>query len=94
VFTINITNAGVSPANVVLAIGSRVRFVNQSTTGHQMSSDPHPVHTDCPPINQVPFLGPGQSGQTGTFPNARTCGFHDHLDPFNVTLQGSIIVLP
>jgi hypothetical protein len=57
-----------------------------------MSSDPHPVHTDCPAINAVNLLGPGQTKQTGAFPTARTCGFHDHDDPDNAAVKGSIVV--
>jgi hypothetical protein len=68
-----------------------IRFVNQSNTPHQIQSDPHPVHTDCPAINQLPFLAPGQAGQTGPMPSGpRNCGYHDHLDPFNGAWQGAI----
>jgi hypothetical protein len=57
-----------------------------------MESDPHPVHTDCPPINAVGLLSPGQSRTTGAFPTARTCGFHDHLQPSNNNLNGKIVI--
>jgi hypothetical protein len=55
-----------------------------------MSSNPHPEHTDCPEINQVGFLQPGQSRQTGNLNTARTCGFHDHNQDSNTALQGTI----
>lgn len=57
-----------------------------------MSSDPHPDHTDCPEINQVGHLNPNQSRQTGNLNTARACGFHDHDDPFNTALTGTITV--
>jgi hypothetical protein len=57
-----------------------------------MSSDPHPEHTECPEINQAGFLAPGQQRQTGNLNNPRTCGFHDHNQPSNAALTGSIII--
>jgi plastocyanin len=62
--TITIANNTVSPKNVVVARGSQVTFVNNDNRNHDMHSDPHPDHTDCPPIEQVGFLAPGQSKQT------------------------------
>jgi plastocyanin len=92
--TVTITNGGVSPQTVHIRLGGTVRFVNQSSGQHNIQSDPHPIHTECPPLNQVPFLNPGQSGQTGAFTTARTCGFHDHLNPTNGALMGSVVVNP
>ena len=88
--TITITSNGVSPANIQVAVGSRVKFVNNDTRSHNMTSDPHPDHTDCPDINQVGFLTPGQQRETGNLNTARTCGFHDHDDSANAKLKGSV----
>lgn len=90
--TVTITTSGVSPKQVTIAPGQRVLFVNNNTRAHDMSSDPHPEHTDCPPMNQVGFIQPGQSKETGNFTTARTCGFHDHNQPSNTALEGSIII--
>lgn len=90
--TITITAAGVSPKTVTIASGSRVNFVNNDARAHDMASDPHPVHTDCPPINLVGSLAAGSSRATGDFTTVRTCGFHDHEDPNNTSLQGSIVI--
>jgi plastocyanin len=87
---ITITANGVSPKNVNVPVGSQITFVNNDTIEHLMFSDPHPEHTDCPDINQVGYLTPGQSRQTGNMNIVRTCGFHDHNLPQNVTLQGTI----
>jgi hypothetical protein len=73
-------------------VGGRVTFVNNDTAFHEMSSDPHPIHTDCPEINQVGALGPGTTRQTAAFTRARTCGFHDHGQENNRSLQGSIVI--
>jgi plastocyanin len=92
--TITITSAGVvSPSAVTIRQGGRVTFVNNDTRPHDMSSDPHPSHEDCPPMDQVGFLSAGQSGTSGNFNTIRTCGFHDHNLPGNTGLQGRITIV-
>ena len=90
--TITITASGVSPRTITISRGTQVTFVNNDSRSHDMTSDPHPEHTDCPEINQVGLLRSGQSRQTGNLNTARTCGFHDHDNPFNATLRGSITI--
>jgi plastocyanin len=90
--TINISAGVASPKQVEINVGQRVAFVNNDTAAHEIASDPHPVHTDCPPINEVGGLAPGQARLTGAFTIARTCGFHDHGMPSNASVQGRIIV--
>ena len=87
--TITITAAGVSPSTVTVAPGSRVTFVNNDNRPHDMASDPHPAHSDCPAVN-VGFLQAGQSGTTQNLNTVRTCGFHDHNQPDVTSLQGTI----
>src|ERR671919_1398973 len=76
--TFTITSAGVSPRELTVAPGTRVLFVNNDARRHDMGSDPHPEHTDCPEINAVGVLTPGQSRETANLNTVRTCGFHDH----------------
>lgn len=90
--TITITAAGVSPKDIQIAAGTRVRFVNNDNRSHNMSSDPHPEHTDCTEINQVGLLTPGQSRETGNLNAVRTCRFHDHDLPGSASLLGSITI--
>ena len=82
----------VSPSSVTIAPGGRVTMINNHNQPHDMSSDPHPEHTQCPEINQIGFLTAGQSRTSGNFNTARTCGFHDHNLPENTGLQGRIII--
>lgn len=89
---ITITGSGVSPKSVTVARGSQVQFVNSDSRSHQMNSDPHPEHTDCPELNAVGFLNPGQSRTSGNLTTARTCGYHDHDLPNSTALQGSIVI--
>jgi len=81
-----------SPLTVTIARGGRVTFVNNDTRSHDMSSDPHPEHTQCTELNQVGFLNAGQSRTSGNLNTARTCGFHDHNLPNNAGLRGSVII--
>ena len=90
--TITITAAGVDLKQVVIPVGGRVAFVNNDSVPHEMASDPHPVHTDCPPLNEVGALGPGRTGVSGPLNTARTCGFHDHGQPGNAALQGTVVI--
>lgn len=86
--TITITSSGASPRSITVSPGTRVTFVNNDSRQHDMQSDPHPAHTDCPEINE--FLQPGQTSTTDNLNTARTCGFHDHNDPTNQGLLGTI----
>jgi plastocyanin len=89
---ISITSLGVTPKAVTVSRGSQVTFVNNDSRPHDMESDPHPEHTDCPEINSVGTLNPRQSRQTGNLNTVRTCGFHDHLAAENNNLRGSIVI--
>jgi plastocyanin len=90
--TITITASGVSPNAVTVTPGGRVTFVNNDTRSHDMASDPHPSHGDCPPLNDVGFLTPGQTKTSGNLNTVGTCGFHDHDQPSNRSLLGTITV--
>jgi hypothetical protein len=93
--TITISSSGtVSPSTVTIRQGGRVTFVNSDSAQHDMASDPHPSHQDCPPMSQVGFLSPGQTRTSGNFNTVRTCGFHDHNRPSEAGLQGQIIIVP
>jgi plastocyanin len=77
---------------VTINNGESVTFVNNDSRAHEMASDPHPAHTDCPPINALGTLQPGQSRLTNAMTTSRTCGFHDHLNDTNQNLRGTIVV--
>lgn len=85
-------NGAVTPGQVTVAVGQSVTFVNNHNVSHDVTSNPHPTHGDCPQINAVGRLNPGQTKLTNAFTVARTCGFHDHDRPEVTALQGSIII--
>ena len=86
------TNGAISPSSVSITVGQSVTFVNSDTRSHEMASDPHPAHTNCPSINALGILGAGQTRLTNSFAAAGTCGFHDHGDPDNNGLKGTITI--
>jgi plastocyanin len=84
--------AGVVPVELRIKAWSRVTFVNNDTRPHTVASDPIDVHTQCPPVNQVGLLNPGESRSTGTLNLTGTCGFHDHGNKADASLMGRIVV--
>jgi hypothetical protein len=81
-------------------VGERVRikawnyvtFVNSDSRPHAIASDPVDLHTQCPPLNRVGLLQPGESRDTGTLNLPGVCGFHDHNNTSDIGLQGRIVV--
>jgi hypothetical protein len=58
-----------------------------------MASNPHPTHGSCPSIEGgVGTLSPGQTKLTHGFSSAGNCGFHDHNNPDNQSLQGGVTI--
>jgi len=91
--TITISNNAVSPKSITVVQGTQVTFMNSDNRPHDMNSDPHPQHTDCPEISTgVGFLNPGQSKQTAPLNTVRTCGYHDHNQSDVESLKGTITI--
>jgi hypothetical protein len=90
--TIVIQNNQICPSTMTIAVGGQLTIINNDSNVHQMDSDPHPEHTDCPALNQIDFLNPGQSRSSGNLTTARRCGFHDHSRPDVAALKGTITI--
>jgi hypothetical protein len=89
---ISIGPSGISPGEVRIKAWGQVQFVNNDTRPHSILSDPIDVHSECPPVNFVGTLQPGDSRNTGTLNLPGTCRFHDHLYRDDPTLRGRIVV--
>jgi plastocyanin len=89
--TITIANGTLS-GSVTISVGQSVRFVNSDSRLRDISSDPHPTHTNCPAIANVGNIAPGQTKDTFGFSGAGSCGFHDHNDPDNAGMRGRITI--
>ena len=90
--TVAITSTGFVPSEVTIAVGGRVMFVNSDSRPHDLLGGPDHTRLDCPEVDVVGFLVPGQSRETAVLTTARTCEFHDHINVGNPAFQGRIIV--
>jgi len=90
--TVTIASSGVTPKQLTVPQGTRVLFVNNDSRTRQMNSDPHPEHTDCPELNNIGFISPGQTKETGNLNVVRTCGYHDHDNPDDARFKGQILI--
>jgi hypothetical protein len=66
--------------------------VNNGSRSHDIASDPHPAHTNCPSINAVGILGSGKTRLTSAFAGTGSCGFHVLNDPDYFALKGRITI--
>ena len=67
-------------------------ITNNDSRAHDMESDPHPAHTNCPSIGNIGTVQPGQSKTSFGFAATGSCGFHDHNNPESSGLQGRIVI--
>lgn len=82
-----LTADGYSPATLTMKAGTAVTWTNNSGEEATVNSDPHPTHTDYPPLNLGRFAV-GES-LTLTFDKPGRYGYHNHLKPSE---KGTIIV--
>ncbi len=85
---ITIKADGFAPSNITIAPGTKVIFINMDDNLHWPASGIHPTHQICPGFDALKGLAKNET-YTFTFTEAKTCPFHDHLNP---ALQGKIIV--
>lgn len=85
--TLSISASGFVPNSATITAGGTITWSNDSTVTSNVSSAPHPAHTDYPPLN-LGDVAPGASVSL-MFPNPGTYYFHNHLNPSQF---GSIIV--
>jgi hypothetical protein len=90
--TVTITASGVDPLELTVEVGARVTFVNRDVLPHDLFGGPNPSIRECPEIDVVGFLVPGQSRQTPPFTAPQTCRYHDHGQLGNPRFEGRIIV--
>jgi hypothetical protein len=88
-----ITASGVDP-QVLHTFDARetVTFVNADARAHDLRSDPHPQHTDCPAINGGP-IPPGERREIAgpSLPRFTLCYYHDEADPTNSAYRGVVV---
>lgn len=90
--TVTITASAISPKELRVSPGTRVLFLNSDTRQRYFHSDPHPEATDCPEVNTIGIINPGQTKETGNLNTMRTCGYHDHNSPGDARFHGRIVI--
>lgn len=84
---ITITPNGFVPDGITITTGTKITWVNKSSSEANISSDPHPTHTNYSALNL------GNVGNNGSlsliFPKAGRFGYHNHLNPAQ---HGTIVV--
>jgi hypothetical protein len=90
--TLVIQNNTICPQALIVTRGTQLTILNSDSRAHEMNSDPHPEHNDCPELNQIGHLEPLQSRQSGNLNTARRCGLHDHTSPDTAALKATITI--
>jgi hypothetical protein len=85
-------DGAIDQPDVRIEVGQSVTFVNSHNRMHEINSNPHEVHNECPPINAFGRQNPGGSVTVGPFTQRGTCGYHDHNEHTNRALWGQIRV--
>ena len=84
-----ITKDGFVPESILVKKGTQIIWQNQDENPHQVSSDPHPTHTNLAGFDSLKPLASGDSFSF-IFEKSGTFTYHDHLNPLK--LQGTVIV--
>jgi plastocyanin len=88
--TVAYTNSGFSPAQVTIKAGGAVTFVDQSTIGMYVASNPHPLHSGYDGTTRSQHCAPGATPSfdqctegktyTFTFEKVGSWGYHNHVN--------------
>ena len=84
---VSLGDTGYSPSTLTISVGDTVTWANNGSKQGTVSSDPHPQHTDYPPLN-LGMIKPGATASL-TFDKPGTYTYHNHL---NSGQKGTIIV--
>lgn len=76
---ITVTPYGFIPNVITIASGTKITWVNKSGSDANVSSDPHPTHTNYPQLNLGNFWNNGSVSLVFTKPGRY--GYHNHLNP-------------
>jgi hypothetical protein len=68
-----------------------VVFLNQDTADHDIRSDPHAAHSNCPALN-VGLVPAGKSSATLAMKTWGVCGYHDELAPDDERFKGQFVI--
>jgi hypothetical protein len=88
---VRIGPSGLDPIELSAILGTCVVFVNQDTVAHDIRSDPHPGHSNCPALN-VGLVPSGKTSVTLAINTWGVCGYHDELAPDDERFKGHFVI--
>jgi hypothetical protein len=91
--TTTITATGLDPQVLhTFNFQETVTFVNGDSRAHDIRSDPHPAHSDCPSMNLGTMM-PGERREIAgpSLPRFALCYFHDEAEPTNSVFRGVVV---
>ena len=77
---IEMTQGGFVPQNIVIPVGTTVRFINSDTSPHWPASGARPNEDVCPGFDSFHPMVQGEVYEF-TFREIKICPMHDHLNP-------------
>jgi hypothetical protein len=89
---VKISGSGVDPQVLHLNSPITVKFTNADKAAHRLEAAPELGYGDCPAMNQLGTLQPGQTGSVPLSGNAVICAYHDAAGPADVNFQGLIVL--
>jgi plastocyanin len=89
--SVRIGPSGFDPTELRPSLGMCVAFVNQDTVPHDIRSDPHPAHSNCPSMN-VGLVPSGTARVSLAMTTWGTCGYHDERAPDDERFKGRFVI--
>jgi hypothetical protein len=89
---VTVTAAGVDPQTLHLDSPVSVKFTNEDRVAHKFEVALELGDGDCPEMNQLATLEPGQSGSVAITRSGIICAFHDAGAPTNFAFKGLLVI--
>jgi hypothetical protein len=90
---VTISSGGVDPQVLHLNSPVTVKFTNNDRVAHKFEAAPELGDGDCPEMNQLGTLEPGQLGNVAfTRLGGFICAFHDAAAPSNLSFKGLLVI--
>jgi hypothetical protein len=90
---VSISAAGVDPQTLHLNSPVTVKFTNNDRVAHKFEPAPELGDGDCPEMNQLGTLEPGQIGSVPfTRLGGFICAYHDTAAPSNLAFKGLLVI--
>lgn len=86
---VTINSTGFLPQTLLIKKGTQVTWINTDKKSHQVVSDPHPVHSQLPALNETKPIT-SNSSYSYIFSTSGTFTYHDEQNPLK--FKGTVVV--